>query len=660
MRLTRRPWLTGLLAAGVALPATVAAVPVAEGEVTAAATPCVADDHAGGEWVSYGNGLDNSRHQPAEDSIGLENVTSLTPVWSFGADDGGGGGDFTGTPVVVDGCVFVGSNDGYAFAIDADTGEHVWTAETPDGGGINSSAFVDDGVVYFGVAKQAAPYVIALDEQTGALLWKTQLDDQPGSEVYGSPMVFDGVLMIGVSGGAAELGNEDDRYAFQGSFLLIETQDDPEAGRVPGEIIRKTYTIHSPETEDGFAGATVWATFSVDPETKMGYVGAGNPFQPQQEHAHANSVLKVDLDRASPTFGEVIGHYKGQVEEYQPILQTAPCFDIPGNPAPYYPQGIGECGDLDLDFGASANLFTDESGRKLVGVGQKSGVYHVFDAETMEPVWQSIVGPPSAVGGIVGSTAIDDGAVYGPIVPAGYLWSVDRASGVQRWFAAVGDGAHWGNPVALANDVVYTVDLRGFLDAYDAGTGAPLAHLPMKLNSDTGTDPLLSWGGVAVARNTVYAGVGMTGLPNGYVIAYQPTQSLPVPELPDPGELPEPPGGGGGTATQIVSGAQAQFYGYLTPVMVVQKGGALEYTNLDLVRHDVVQDVKTDGFGGPEDAPWCADYASLGACPLFRTPLLGLSEMASVEGLDQVEPGASYTFYCTLHPGMKGTLVVAP
>lgn len=655
---------TAVLATGALLGSLALAPPTSGAGDTALQTgethgACAPSEHLGGEWNSYGGDLANTRNQEAEDTIGLRNVSTLTPAWSFGADDGDGGGDFTGTPVVVDGCVFVGSNSGFAFAINADSGEHVWTSQVPDGGGINSSAYVEDGVVYFGVSRTSSPYVIALDQQTGELLWQFQTDDQPGSDIFGSPVVFDGILAVGVSGGAAELGPEDDRYAFQGAFVLLETQDDPVRGRVPGTLLRKTYTIHSPETEDGFAGATVWATFSVDPETRMAYVGSGNPFQPQEEHENANAVLKIDLDRASETFGEIVDSYKGIVEEYNPILQAVPCVDIPGNPAPYYPQGVGECGDLDLDFGASANLFTGASGRKLVGVGQKAGVYHVFDAETMEPVWQTIVGPPSPIGGIVGSTAIDDGAVYGPIVPAGYLFSLDREAGTPRWFSPVGDAAHWGNPVSLANDVVYTVDLRGFLDAYEASTGLPLAHLPMKLGSDTGNDPLLSWGGVAIARNTVYAAVGMTGLPNGYVIAYRPTQELPVPDVGDPGELPPVPSPGGTVTPRILSGAQAQFYGYLTPAMVVERDGSLVYTNTDIVKHDVVQDVKTDGAGGPDDAPWCGAYPP-GGCPVFRTPLLGLGESAPVEGLDRVEPGAIYTFYCTLHPGMKGRLAVAP
>src|SRR3712207_8399244 len=53
------------------------------------------------------------------------------------------------------------------------------------------------------------------------------------------------------------------------------------------------------------------------------------------------------------------------------------------------------------------------------------------------------------------------------------LTSLDRASGTPRWVVPVADAVHWGNPVTSANGVVYTVDLKGFIDAYDAGTGAP-------------------------------------------------------------------------------------------------------------------------------------------------------------------------------------------
>jgi plastocyanin len=81
--------------------------------------------------------------------------------------------------------------------------------------------------------------------------------------------------------------------------------------------------------------------------------------------------------------------------------------------------------------------------------------------------------------------------------------------------------------------------------------------------------------------------------------------------------------------------------GYATPVMVTQVGGPLSFLNLDVVQHDVVAEEK-----GPDGRP------------VFNTKLIGLGETAPVEGLDKVQAGRSYPFYCSLHPGMRGTLSV--
>ena len=66
------------------------------------------------------------------------------------------------------------------------------------------------------------------------------------------------------------------------------------------------------------------------------------------------------------------------------------------------------------------------------------------------------------------------------------MGAIKSASGGLRWASPVADGAHWGEPVSVANGIAYTVDLKGFLDAYDAATGAPLLHRPIALGSATG------------------------------------------------------------------------------------------------------------------------------------------------------------------------------
>jgi hypothetical protein len=103
----------------------------------------------------------------------------------------------------------------------------------------------------------------------------------------------------------------------------------------------------------------------------------------------------------------------------------------------------------------------------------------------------------------------------------------------------------------------------------------------------------------------------------------------------------------------------AQLYGYATPVIVIDKSMGLGYTNLDVVAHDFVQDVGVDGFGGPGTRPWCRKMPK-GKCPLFWSRLAGLGDTVPVMGLAAAKRGRTYSFYCTIHLGMKGKLVLAP
>ncbi len=120
------------------------------------------------------------------------------------------------------------------------------------------------------------------------------------------------------------------------------------------------------------------------------------------------------------------------------------------------------------------------------------------------------------------------------------------------------------------------------------------------------------------------------------------------------GPLPDVPGGEG---TVILSGPGGTSYGYLTPAMVAPVGGPVTYTNADIVKHDVVHDPRADGISGPANQPWCKRYPK-GACPVFWSEQIGVGESTPVLGLDNVESGTAYTFYCTIHPNMTGTVTV--
>jgi polyvinyl alcohol dehydrogenase (cytochrome) len=82
--------------------------------------------------------------------------------------------------------------------------------------------------------------------------------------------------------------------------------------------------------------------------------------------------------------------------------------------------------------------------------------------------------------------------------------------------------------------------------------------------------------------------------------------------------------------------AYAAALAYATPVVVAGKGDTLRFNNLDAAaQHDLDSD--QDG--------------------LFDSPLVPAGKSAPVTGVDHLEPG-TYSFHCSLHAWMKGSLVV--
>jgi outer membrane protein assembly factor BamB/plastocyanin len=757
---------TALTALAAALLATLAAAPAAQAAATCADDARFAGGvHPGGDWRFYGKDLQNTRHQDRETRIGRAEARRLAPLWTFSSVKAGGSGDFTGPPVVADGCVFAGSNGGWVFALNADTGQRVWRAKFK---GIisNAVAVPGDGRVYVGVTNVTddpcagpgcdGPYVVALDQRTGREVWRTNgpIDAQPGSDLYGSPIFFDPygaatsaaggaaprrctsrrsfrirlgrrvrsgdrlvsarvyvngkrvrtlrgrrlrarvdlrglpkgravvtvvgrtrkgrtlrerrvyrtcvprrtarrgetraraaqerpgpVLITGVSGWAAE----DDvagkvRYDWKGSIVVLDART--------GEVLRKIWTIGPPGDGTAFAGGSVWSTPSIDERAKVAYVSTSNTFSyPETEHPNTNAILKIGLDRADPaTFGRILAAGKGTPDEYYTDYTGTPCrADLPpGAPRPPLAPGLPSepaCFDLDLAFGASPNLVRGKDGRLLVGAGQKSGVYHMFDAASMKRVWKTELGPPSLIGGIVGATAYDGKGIYGPTTVPAQLWSVDPESGARRWQFPMPGPANYGNMVAVANGVAYTTNGNGYLSARDTDTGATLLDVPVMPGQQTQS-------GTTVARNTVYAAIGSQGAREGFIVAFRP-DAKPMPpqaeEPPAPEEQQQEQGGStSAPGPTIFAGPGAQTTGYVTPVMSTRKGGPLNFANGDVAQHDV-----TAAKLGPD------------GLPLFRSRRVNNQELAAVEGLDRTEPG-TYEFFCSLHPGMKGTLQVTP
>lgn len=573
--------------------------------------------HPGGDWRNYGGtDLRNSRSQPAETVIDETNAGSLEPAFVFNVADHGSG-IINSTPVIADGCAYFGTSSGDVFALNADTGALVWKVSLPleVGGllcsGVVGSTVVRDGRVFAIVSQGGAPYIAALDQATGAELWRQQMDDTPGVYDCASPVVHDGMVLAAFTGDQTAALN-------RGGYAVYDV--------ATGEELAKTYTIPDEQIDESKGGG-IWSTAAVDEATGFAFVGTSNPDPGPVEHPHTNALIKIDLNRDSPTFGQIVDSYKGTPDTYvdrpiPPTCQTDPAQNV-------ILRGVS-CTQGDWDFGASPNLLEAEDGSLRVGNLQKSGVYHLADAETMDGVWEAVVAPPTFYGSA--ATAATDGKnVFVATSPPGQILSLDGEQGTPQWVQPQGDAIHY-QGVTYANGVVYNNDAKGFLNIYRASDGFPLANRQMAQDAGRPVYAEEGSGSVAVARNTVYVGA------SGFVIAYRlggatappvPTPPVPTPGLPTAGAL-------------FAAGPAAVTTGFATPRVVMTHGSTGTFATGDTAAHDVTS--RKRGADGK---------------PLFKSPLATAGGVVPVDGLDGL-PIGDYDFICSIHTSMAGTLSVVP
>lgn len=300
-----------------------------------------------GDVLTYGMGYGQQRYSSLE-QINTDTVGKLVPVWAYSLDDGRGQESF---PLVHNGVMYLTTHKS-TIALDPMTGKQVWKtmveypAETPRVaccGIVNRGVALYDGKVY---RTTLDAHVVALDAATGAEVWKTKSTDfKNGYSFTVAPLLADGVLIVGISGG---------EYGIRG---YIEGYD-PQTG----EQLWRTYTVPAPgepgsETwPEGDAwergGGPAWLTGTYDPDLNTVYWGTGNAGPWNAGVRPGDNLYTTSILALNPKTGDIKWHY-----------QTTP-----NDP---------------FDYDATNELVLAElDGQKVVMQANRNGFLYVINRET--------------------------------------------------------------------------------------------------------------------------------------------------------------------------------------------------------------------------------------------------------------------------------------
>jgi polyvinyl alcohol dehydrogenase (cytochrome) len=480
----------------------------------------------GAGWPSYGQNLNNNRFAASETILNPSNVGNLAVKWIFTTSD-----DVAATPSVdpLAKWLYVPDWAGNLYKIHTDTGNAVWTHAMTDYGlapgtisrttpVISGTTLIVAASPYLGEQAPLGAYLLAINTVTGKLMWKVQPDPNQNALLTGSPIVYNGVVYLGVSS-AEEYQTVP---TFRGSVQAYSL--------ATGALLWQTYTV-----PPGYTGGPVWSgTPAIDTKRGSLYVTTGNNYtvplsvQNCEQLATTSSQILACQDPAN-YFDSMIALdlNTGAIKWGRRMISDdafigACIIAMPGCPQPSGP---------DFDFGAGANLFTTIIGGQLtdiVGVGQKSGAYWALNPDNGNVVWVRQVGPGGILGGIQWGTATDSRQIYVAVANSSHTPYSLKPSGMP-WIGAswAALGASAGNinwqvpdpgtstiyaglpalataPVTVANGVVYVASMSGCVYALNASSGAIL----WSYNTGASVN-----GGAAVVNGSVYWGSGYGHFP---------------------------------------------------------------------------------------------------------------------------------------------------
>ena len=393
-------------------------------------------------WNGWGVDPSQHRFQPAEMAgLAANDVPRLKLKWAFGFP---GAVRAIAQPTVVGGRIFIGSQRGTVYSLDAQSGCTYW--EYDAGRPVRTAVVIGPRAggwaAYFG---DQGGKVHAVDAVTGKELWTSRIEDHPAAVITGAPTLVGGTLFVPVSS-FEEVTGANPNYScctFRGSVVALEAST--------GKVLWKAYTIPEPAKPGavnskgvqlmGPSGAAVWSAPTFDAASRRVYVTTGDNYS-DPPSATSDAILAFDSNS-----GELA---------WSRQMTSGDAFNLAcgRTVAVNCPEANGP----DYDFGSSALLAELPGGKRILIGAQKSGVVTALDPDRAgEIVWQKRVGNGGKLGGVQWGVAADQRNVYVAVsdvkivvVPAGTPGAQAIANSSSRAFLL--DAKTGGGLVALKLD----------------------------------------------------------------------------------------------------------------------------------------------------------------------------------------------------------------
>lgn len=445
------------------------------GEASAMAGRCpsnppLKDTSSGPAWNGWGNSTANLRFQNAA-SAGLDasSVGRLKLKWAFGFP---GGTSANGQPAIAGGRVYVGSDIGYIYSLDAATGCVYWSYRP--GAGVRTAMTLGKIQVrgrqrlalFFGDLKAS---VYAIDAQDGSEIWKTRADEHFATRVTAAPALDGDRLYVPVSaweGFQAKVLDYPCCTAV-GSISALDART--------GRHLWKTYSIAQrpqPTIKNskgiqlwGPAGVPIWNTPTIDNERHVLYTGTGDA-STYPAPATSDAVLALDLRTGKMRWSRQIYADDSFIVGCAGDGLTENC-----------PKVLGP----DWDIPMSPMLAKTPSGRALVIFGTKPGEVLALDPNRQgEIAWRTrVAGDPNArqSRGPFWGGALDDTRAYFGLAGGGAV-AVNLEDGQVAWHVPLNSGGQvrvgHTAAVTLIPGVLLTAGSDGRLWALSATDGQVL------------------------------------------------------------------------------------------------------------------------------------------------------------------------------------------